>query len=98
MKRRFLSLVLLAAAALAPAGLSAQDRILDVPYVPTKFPVVDEMLKMAGVAKTDLLTTWGAETGGSSSEPPRNTAPAASASTSIRPASGNARPTPPAPG
>jgi len=59
MKRRFLSLVLLAAAALAPAGLSAQNRILDVPYVPTKFPVVDEMLKMAGVAKTDLLYDLG---------------------------------------
>jgi SAM-dependent methyltransferase len=59
MKRRFLFLVLLAAAALAPAGLSAQDRILDVPYVPTKFPVVDEMLKMAGVAKTDLLYDLG---------------------------------------
>ncbi|MBN1938582.1 MAG: class I SAM-dependent methyltransferase, partial [Candidatus Aminicenantes bacterium] len=59
MNKRLLSLALLAAAAFAPAGLFAQDRILDVPYVPTKFPVVDEMLKMAGVAKTDLLYDLG---------------------------------------
>jgi len=59
MKRRLVSFALLAAAIFAPYGLNAQDRILDVPYVPTKFPVVDEMLKMAGVMKTDLLYDLG---------------------------------------
>jgi SAM-dependent methyltransferase len=44
----------------APAAyLAAQDRPLDVPYVPTKFPVVDEMLKLANVAKDDILYDLG---------------------------------------
>jgi SAM-dependent methyltransferase len=42
-----------------PAYLAAQERPLDVPYVPTKFPVVDEMLKLANVAKADILYDLG---------------------------------------
>ncbi len=59
MKKRLLFLLVMTAALCFPSGLPAQDRILDVPYVPTKFPVVDEMLKMAGVAKPDLLYDLG---------------------------------------
>jgi len=36
-----------------------QERQLDVPYVPTKYPVVDEMLRLAGVTKDDLLYDLG---------------------------------------
>jgi len=51
---------LLVLALLAPAAdLAVQDRPLDVPYVPTKFPVVDEMLKMANVTKADILYDLG---------------------------------------
>jgi len=39
--------------------LPAQERHLDVPYVPTKYPVVDEMLRLANVQKTDLLIDLG---------------------------------------
>jgi len=60
MKNRCLGAVLLAAAVLLPLGeAAAQNRLLDVPYIPTKFPVVDEMLKMAGVRKTDILYDLG---------------------------------------
>jgi len=40
-------------------GLLAQERHLDVPYVPTKYPVVDEMLRLANVQKTDFLIDLG---------------------------------------
>jgi precorrin-6B methylase 2 len=44
----------------APAAyLAAQDRPLDVPYVPTKYPVVDDMLKIANIQKTDILYDLG---------------------------------------
>jgi len=39
--------------------LPAQERHLDVPYVPTKYPVVDEMLRLANVQKTDFLIDLG---------------------------------------
>ncbi|MHB8055544.1 MAG: SAM-dependent methyltransferase [Candidatus Aminicenantales bacterium] len=60
MKNRSFGFVLLAAAFLLPlSDAAAQNRILDVPYVPTKFPVVEEMLKMAGITKTDILYDLG---------------------------------------
>jgi ubiquinone/menaquinone biosynthesis C-methylase UbiE len=39
--------------------LPAQERHLDVPYVPTKYPVVDAMLSLANVQKTDTLIDLG---------------------------------------
>jgi SAM-dependent methyltransferase len=36
-----------------------QEIQLDVPYVPTRFPVVEEMLKMAGVTKADVVYDLG---------------------------------------
>jgi SAM-dependent methyltransferase len=59
---------LLGAAALAPVALVARDgfaqavapaRALDVPYVPTPMPVVDAMLHLAGVKKSDMLIDLG---------------------------------------
>ena len=37
----------------------AQDVQLDVPYVPTRYPVVDEMLRLANVTKDDVLYDLG---------------------------------------
>jgi len=37
----------------------AQDIKLDVPYVPTKYPIVDEMLRMAAVSKNDIVYDLG---------------------------------------
>ncbi len=57
------SLAWVIALALAAAGSGVQDVIqekhLDVPYVPTRYPVVDEMLRMAAVTKDDLLYDLG---------------------------------------
>jgi len=46
---------------LAPAYQAAQyqEKHLDVPYVPTKYPVVDEMLRISGITKDDLLYDLG---------------------------------------
>lgn len=44
---------------LAPEASLAQEKHLDVPYVPTKYEVVDEMLRMAGVGKNDVLYDLG---------------------------------------
>lgn len=44
---------------LTPAFWASQQKQLDVPYVPTKFPVVDEMLKMAAIQKGDLVYDLG---------------------------------------
>ena len=44
---------------LGPAGEAAQQKQLDVPFVPTKYPVVDEMLKMANVQKADFVYDLG---------------------------------------
>jgi SAM-dependent methyltransferase len=42
-----------------PSKTFSQERELDVPYVPTPYPVVAEMLKMAEVGKDDLLYDLG---------------------------------------
>jgi len=42
-----------------PDRESAQVKTLDVPYVPTRYPVVDEMLRMAEVNKRDVLYDLG---------------------------------------
>jgi len=44
---------------LEPLVFMAQQKMLDVPYVPTKYPVVDEMLKLAGVQKADVVYDLG---------------------------------------
>ena len=52
-------------ALLGSARAQPQDEIarqLDVPYVPTPMPVVDAMLDLAKVTKSDLVTTSAAET------------------------------------
>jgi SAM-dependent methyltransferase len=41
------------------ATATGQEIQLDVPYVPTRFPVVDEMLKMAAVTKADVVYDLG---------------------------------------
>jgi SAM-dependent methyltransferase len=45
--------------ALVPSYQAARQKQLDVPFVPTKYPVVDEMLKMANVQKTDIVYDLG---------------------------------------
>jgi len=45
--------------ALAPSHQFAQQKHLDVPFVPTRYPVVDEMLRMANVQKTDIVYDLG---------------------------------------
>jgi len=57
-KRPILAAILLTLV-LAPAYHAGQQRQLDVPYVPTKYPVVDEMLKMADIQKTDYVYDLG---------------------------------------
>jgi len=59
MKKHVLAAIFLPALLAPAADLAVQDRPLDVPYVPTKFPVVDEMLKMANVTKADILYDLG---------------------------------------
>ncbi len=55
MLRTPIRFALLAGVCLAAAGLGlAQDLVLDVPYVPTRYPVVDEMLRLARVSKDDV--------------------------------------------
>jgi len=44
---------------LTPSYWAAQQRQLDVPYVPTKYPVVDEMLRMANIQKSDIVYDLG---------------------------------------
>jgi SAM-dependent methyltransferase len=44
---------------LGPMVAVAQQKMLDVPYVPTKYPVVDEMLRIAGVDKGDIVYDLG---------------------------------------
>ncbi len=38
---------------------AAQEKRLDVPYVPTRYPVVDEMLRMAALTRDDVLYDLG---------------------------------------
>ncbi len=44
---------------MAPSLDFAQQKHLDVPFVPTRYPVVDEMLRMANVQKTDIVYDLG---------------------------------------
>jgi SAM-dependent methyltransferase len=44
---------------LFPAKIFSQEKVLDVPYVPTKPEVVEEMLRMAQVGKNDILYDLG---------------------------------------
>jgi ribosomal protein L11 methylase PrmA len=53
----------LAATTTLSQTLKPLDRQLDVPYVPTREPVVDEMLKMANVGKNDVLYDLGSGDG-----------------------------------
>lgn len=53
----------LAAEATLAQTLKPLDRQLDVPYVPTREPVVDEMLKIAQVGKNDVLYDLGSGDG-----------------------------------
>ncbi len=57
----FLSWIFLGIGAGVPGQITeySQDVALDVPYVPSPQPVVDEMLRMADVKKTDLLYDLG---------------------------------------
>lgn len=48
-----------ATAAGSAAQAFSQEKHLDVPYVPTRYPVVDEMLRMAAVTKDDILYDLG---------------------------------------
>ncbi|HNQ79898.1 MAG TPA: class I SAM-dependent methyltransferase [Candidatus Aminicenantes bacterium] len=59
MTKRLSSFAVPAALLLLISGAAGQVRLLDVPYVPTKFPVVDEMLSMAGVSKNDIVYDLG---------------------------------------
>jgi SAM-dependent methyltransferase len=45
--------------ALGSTAAVAQQKMLDVPFVPTKYPVVDEMLRLAGVDKGDIVYDLG---------------------------------------
>jgi len=59
MIKRLIPASILLTLVLAPAFRAGQQKQLDVPYVPTKFPVVDEMLKMADIQKTDVVYDLG---------------------------------------
>lgn len=54
---------IIALALIAAPGSGVQDaareKHLDVPYVPTRYPIVDEMLRMAAVTKDDILYDLG---------------------------------------
>jgi SAM-dependent methyltransferase len=65
--RSFARMTILQALAISAAALlfgavstaAAQEIQLDVPYVPTRFPVVEEMLRLAAVAKSDVVYDLG---------------------------------------
>lgn len=59
MIKRLVPAVFLLALVLAPAYEAAQQKQLDVPYVPTKYLVVDEMLRIAKIDKTDVVYDLG---------------------------------------
>ncbi len=54
-----LTLVLIGAAVACAQAPAAPTKPLDVPYVPTKEPVVDQMLKMANVKAGDVVYDLG---------------------------------------
>ena len=59
MQARFLFLATMFFAAAAAAQSAARTQAPDVIYVPTPYEVVDEMLKLAGVKKGDVLYDLG---------------------------------------
>jgi len=59
MIKRLLPAFVLLALMLGPAYEAAQQKQLDVPYVPTKYPVVDEMLRIAKIDKADIVYDLG---------------------------------------
>jgi len=54
-----LALVLVGLTAAVGAQSPTPEKLLDVPYVPTKEPIVDRMLQMANVKKGDVLYDLG---------------------------------------
>jgi hypothetical protein len=58
MIKKIAPVLILLSLCLTAYGL-AQEKHLDVPYVPTKYPVVDEMLRLANVQKIDFLIDLG---------------------------------------
>jgi SAM-dependent methyltransferase len=59
MIKRVIPAFILLALVLGPAYQAAQQKQLDVPFVPTKYPVVDEMLRLAKIEKTDIVYDLG---------------------------------------
>jgi len=59
MIKRLVPAIFLLALMLGPAYEAAQQKQLDVPFVPTKYPVVDEMLRIAKIDKTDVVYDLG---------------------------------------
>jgi SAM-dependent methyltransferase len=59
MIKKFIPAVLCFSLMLIPSFQAAQQKQLDVPYVPTKYPVVDEMLRMADIQKSDIVYDLG---------------------------------------
>lgn len=59
MIKKFIPAVLCFSLMLTPSFQVAQQKQLDVPYVPTKYPVVDEMLRMADIQKSDIVYDLG---------------------------------------
>jgi SAM-dependent methyltransferase len=59
MIKKFIPAMLCFSLMLIPSFQAAQQKQLDVPYVPTKYPVVDEMLRMADIQKSDIVYDLG---------------------------------------
>jgi 2-polyprenyl-3-methyl-5-hydroxy-6-metoxy-1,4-benzoquinol methylase len=63
MHRLAVALLIFAATLAAPAAVAQNWTTIDVVYVPTPYDVVDEMLRMAGVGKGDVLYDLGSGDG-----------------------------------
>jgi len=59
MIKRLVPALFVLAFVVGPAADAVQQKQLDVPYVPTKYPVVDEMLRIAKIDKTDIVYDLG---------------------------------------
>jgi len=59
MIKRIIPALICVSLVFGPSAAAFQQKHLDVPYVPTKYPVVDEMLRMAGVQKGDIVYDLG---------------------------------------
>jgi SAM-dependent methyltransferase len=59
MIKRIIPALICVSLVFGPSASAFQQKHLDVPYVPTKYPVVDEMLRMAGVQKGDIVYDLG---------------------------------------